>query len=189
PQLTAEQALCWVHDARHYYQLSPGFTLFQKRSWTPSCGTTGPSTPRCWPTGKRLPPAAAARLEGELNALFTREVRFQPLARCLARTYGNKQQLLLVLRRPELPLHNNSTELAVRQRVHRRDVSFGPQSDAGRRAWDVYQSLAGMLEKLGMSFFAYLADRVGQLGKISPLQELIAQRAAALQVGRSWRTP
>lgn len=187
PQLTAEQALCWVHDARHYYKLSPQFTLFQEELdaflrdyWAFYAALLA---------YREAPaPAEAARLEGEFDALFTREVRFQPLARCLARTYGNKQQLLLVLRRPELPLHNNSTELAVRQRVRRRDVSFGPRSEAGRRAWDVYQSLAGTLEKLGMSFFGYLADRIGQVGKIPPLAELIAQRATELQVGRSWRT-
>ena len=187
PQLTAEQALCWVHDARHYYQLSPEFTLFQAeldtflRDYWRFYGQL--LAYREAPT-----PAEAARLEAAFDTLFTREVRFQPLARCLARTYRNKQPLLRVLRRPELPLHNNSTELAVRQRVRRRDVSFGPRSEAGRRAWDVYQSLAGTLEKLGLSFFAYLADRLGQLGKIPPLAELIAQRAAELQVGRSWRT-
>ena len=93
-----------------------------------------------------------------------------------------------MLRRPELPLHNNATELAVRQRVRRREVSFGPRSEAGRRAWDVYQSLAGTVEKLGVSFFAYLADRIGAAGQIPPLADLIAHRAAELQVGRSWRT-
>ena len=187
PQLTAEHALCWVHDARHYYKLSPGFSLFQADLDT--------FLRDYWGFYQELlayreapTPTEAARLEAAFDALFTQEVRFQPLARCLARTCSNKQQLLLVLRRPELPLHNNSTELAVRQRVRRRDVSFGPRSEAGRRAWDVYQSLAGTLEKLGVSFFAYLADRLGKQCQIPPLAELITQQAAALQVGRSWRT-
>lgn len=185
PGLTVEQALCWIHDVRHYYKAASPFDLFQEK-------VDGFLTDY-WDFYARLlayraaPSAAeAAQLTADFEALFTREVGYLPLTTCLARTYGNQERLLLVLRRPELPLHNNSTELAVRQRVRRRDVSFGPRSAAGRRAWDVYQSLVGTLEKLGISFFAYLEDRLGARGQIPPLAELIAQRAAAWGVGRSW---
>lgn len=185
PELTVEQALCWVHDARHYYKLRPAFSIFQEEL---DCFLSD-----YWDYYERLlayraapDPAQAARLTEAFDALFTREVGNAPLARCLERTYANKERLLLVLRRPELPLHNNSTELAVRQRVRRRDVSFGPRSEAGRRAWDVFQSLAATVEKLGVSFFAYLRDRIGKLHEIPPLAELVAQRAEELQVGRSW---
>lgn len=186
PQLTAEQALCWVHAARHYYQLTSSFALFQD--------AVDDFLKDYWDFYGDLlayreapPPAAAARLEGVFEKLFTRAVRFAPLATCLQRTYGHQAQLLLVLRRPELPLHNHATELAVRQRVRRRDVSFGPRSEAGRRAGDLYQSLAGTVEKLGVSIFGYLADRLGHGGRIPPLAELIKERAAELQLGRSWR--
>lgn len=187
PELTAEQALCWVHDARHYYKLSPAFAIFQTE--------VDEFLTAYWDFYAELlayreapREGEAARLTAAFAELFTREVRYAPLARCLERTYANRERLLLVLQRPELPLHNNGTELAVRQRVRRRDVSFGPRSEAGRRAWDVYQSLAGTLEKLGVSFFDYLADRIRQVGRIAPLAELIRQRAAELQVGRSWAT-
>jgi len=42
------------------------------------------------------------------------------------KTKVKKDRLLLVLKHPELPLHNNASELGVRQRVQKRDVSFGP---------------------------------------------------------------
>jgi hypothetical protein len=185
PDLTEEQGLCWVHDARHYYKLSPAFGIFQAEREA--------FLKEYWAFYGRLlayrqnPTAAEAEaLREDFDTRVTREVRYAPLTTCLQRTYGNKERLLLVLRHPELPLHNNGTELAVRQRVRRRDVSFGPRSEAGRRAWDVYQSLAGTLGKLGISFFDYLSDRLRQAGQIRPMAELIAVHAAELGVGRSW---
>jgi hypothetical protein len=187
PELTAEQALCWVHDARHYYKLRPAFLLFEEE-WDQFLGDYWDFYAALLAYRQGPTPVEAQRLEGEFLTLFTREVRYAPLARCLERTLANQQRLLLVLRRPELPLHNNATELAVRQRVRRRDVSFGPRSEAGRRAWDVYQSLAATVEKVGISFFDYLRDRIGQLGQLPPLATLVALRAQELQVGRSWQT-
>lgn len=56
----------------------------------------------------------------------------------MANTLAKKDPLLLVLRYPELPLHNNAAELGVRQRVRKRGVSFGPRTQAGVRAWDTF---------------------------------------------------
>jgi hypothetical protein len=63
-----------------------------------------------------------------------------------------KKALLLVLEYPELPLHNNASELGIRRRVRKRDVSFGPRSEAGKRAWDTFMTLAETARKLGDSF-------------------------------------
>jgi len=43
----------------------------------------------------------------------------------MATTRAHKDSLLLVLKFPELPLHNNPAELGARGRVRKRDVSFG----------------------------------------------------------------
>ncbi len=39
-----------------------------------------------------------------------------------------------------LPLHANAMELAARRRVRKRDVSVGPQSRKGVRAWDTFRA-------------------------------------------------
>jgi len=75
------------------------------------------------------------------------------------KTRAKKTSLLLVLKHPELPLHNNASELGVRRRVRKRDVSFGPRTDGGRRAWDTFMTLAETARKLDVSFYAYLHDR------------------------------
>jgi len=73
-----------------------------------------------------------------------------------------------------------------RQRVRKRKVSFGPQSATGRQCWDTFSSLVETAKKLGVSMHAYFADRVRHAGIVPPLDELISQQAAALNLGASW---
>ena len=94
--------------------------------------------------------------------------------------------LLRVLTHPELPLHHNAAELAVRRRVRKRDASFGPRSEAGVRAWDTFQSLAATCQKLGVSFYHYLHDRITRAARVPRLAGLIEERARTLDLGRSW---
>jgi hypothetical protein len=67
----------------------------------------------------------------------------------IARTRAKKDCLLMVLAHPEIPLHNNPAELAARQRVRERDVSFGPWTMEGAKARDTFQTLATTAAKLG----------------------------------------
>lgn len=176
--LVDEQALCWIHDARHYQKLVPLFAYqaralqrFKKRYW---------KFYRDLLKYKHKPaPAQRARLEQAFDQLVDERKAAPFLADCIARTRKNKAKLLLVLAHPELPLHNNAAELAVRRRVRKRNVSFGPVSEAGRQAWDTMQSLMGTVEKLGVSFWRYLEDRLHQRNTVPPLSELIRLKAGA----------
>jgi hypothetical protein len=111
---------------------------------------------------------------------------YDELDQRMAKTQAKKAWLLLVLQYPELPLHNNPAELAVRQRVRKRDVSFGPRTQAGRQAWDTFMSLAETAKKLGVSFYAYVQDRILGTQHIPPLAELVEQAAQELNLGGSW---
>jgi hypothetical protein len=104
----------------------------------------------------------------------------------IAKTRANKASLLLALQYPELPLHNNAAELRVRQRVRKRDVSFGPCTQEGVRAWDTFATLAATAKKLGASFYRYLHDRISAEHQIPPLADLVEQRAKDLNLGWSW---
>ena len=66
----------------------------------------------------------------------------------------------MVLAHPEIPLHNNPAELGARARVRKRDVSFGPRTREGAKAWDTFMTLAATATKLGVSFYHYIHDRV-----------------------------
>jgi hypothetical protein len=186
--LTPELALCWIHDGRHYTKLNPQFAChrralqrFRKRYW---------DFYRELLAYQRAPAAAEAlRLEAAFDTLFATAATYADLARCIERTRANKAKLLGVLTHPELPLHNNPAELLARRRVRKRDVSFGPRSPTGLRAWDTFQGLVETTRKLGIRFWDYLQDRLTQAGQLPPLAEVIAERAEALQLGASWAAP
>ena len=89
----------------------------------------------------------------------------------------HRADLLRVLERPEVPLHNNAVESDIREFVKRRKISGGTRNDAGRRCRDTFASLKKTCRKLGIRFWDYLQDRVRGLGKIPRLADLIRQKA------------
>ncbi|MCP4990339.1 MAG: transposase, partial [Colwellia sp.] len=88
-------------------------------------------------------------------------------------------ELLLVLERPEIPLHNNTSETDIREYVKRRKVSGSTRSHTGRQCRDTFTSLKKTCRKLGVSFWDYLNDRIGRSDSIPQLEQLMRQRAAA----------
>ena len=135
---------------------------------------------------RELPTTAERiRLDARFDTLFRTVTGYQALDQRLALTLDKKPELLLVLEHPELPLHNNPAELGARQRVRKRDVSFGPRSPAGSAAWDIFMTLAATTRKLGVDFGNYLRDRFTHAGQIPPLADLITARAAHLSLAPS----
>jgi hypothetical protein len=93
------------------------------------------------------------------------------------------------LKHPELPLHNNPAELGARQRVRKRDVSFGPRTEDGIRAWEPFATLAATAKKLDVSFYHYLFDRISGANQIPPMADLVTKRAKELGLGWSSSIP
>jgi len=122
----------------------------------------------------------------KFDDLFSTRTGYNALDDRLAKTKAKKDYLLMVLEHPEIPLHNNPAELEARRRVRKRDVSFGPRTDDGRRAWDTFQTLAATTKKLGLSFLDYIHDRVSKANQIPALDCLIAEQAKRLNLGTSW---
>jgi hypothetical protein len=183
--LTEEIALCWVHEGRHYKKLMPVFVHhlellndFRKQFWEYYHQLL---TYQEQPT-----PEERARLEREFDKLFSTCTGFDALDARIAKTRAKKVSLLMVLKHPEIPLHNNPAELDARQRVRKRDVSFGPRTQDGVRAWDTFMSLAATTRKLGISFHQYIHDRISKASQIPSLASLIEARASELALGASW---
>jgi len=78
--------------------------------------------------------------------------------------------LLLVLDRPEIPLHTNGSENDIRCQVTKRKVSAGTRSDPGRDCRDAFLALSKTCAKLGIAFWDYLGSRL-QLPKTSPTSQ------------------
>jgi len=185
--LTEELALCWVHEARHYNKLLPCYPPFQK--------LLADFLDPFWDYYDALLayrehpiPTERDRLWAKFDEVFVPTTGYFALDDRIAKTRDKKAALLLVLAHPEIPLHNNPAELGARQRVRKRDVSFGPRTAEGSKAWDTFMTLTATTKKLGVSFYAYVHDRLTTTHQIPGLDCLIAAQAATLDLGPSWNT-
>lgn len=171
-------ALCWVHAERLVHKLIP----LNERHRQDQERVRG----EIWDlyadlkAYRRHPdPAGAPALAARLNAIFTQRTSFATLNQILKRLHAHKEKLLLVLKRPDIVLHTNGSEGDIRGYVKWRKISGGTRSDLGRRCRDSFASLKKTCRKLGVSFWDYLGDRIGQHGVIAPLPDIIRERAAA----------
>ncbi len=174
--ITDAHALCWVHDGRHYAKLSPVvphhqalLADFRREYWAFYREVVA----------YRAAPSVAerTRLSAAFDELVAQRTGYQELDARIAKTAANRELLLAVLAHPELPTHNNDMELAARRRVRKRDVSFGPQSRAGARAWDSFQTISATATKLGVRLYQYLCDRLLQPETTPSLAERIGERS------------
>jgi hypothetical protein len=183
--LTEEMGLCWVHEGRHYKKLTPVVPHhqellddFRRQFWDLYDQLL---------TYRQQPdPEACMRLETEFDRLFSTCTGYDALDARIAKTREKKASLLMVLKHPEILLHNNPAELEARQRVRKRDVSFGPRTQDGVKAWDTFMSLVATTRKLGISFYQYVHDRVSKANQIPSLASLIEAHASELALGASW---
>ena len=170
--------LCWIHAERILAKLV-GFNESQRQALKDVRSTL-------WQLyadlkAYRLNPSddAKAELERRFDALCTTKTCFTSLNLALKRMQKNKAELLLVLERPDLPLHNNLSEGDIREYVKRRKISGGTRSEKGRRCRDTMASLKKTSRKLGISFWRYLNDRVRGTLDVPRLPQLIQARARA----------
>jgi hypothetical protein len=128
-------------------------------------------------------PTATRRtaLRQRFDRIFTRVTGFADLDEAVARTHANKDELLLVLDRPDIPLHTNGSENDVRSFVTKRKVSGETRSAAGKQARDTFLSLLKTCSKLAVSFWDYLGARlkIPDAERVPWLPDLIRQNVSA----------
>ena len=167
-------ALCWVHAERLVHKLVPSndkqrnaIEIAKRMIW--------------WFYGslkqyKLAPsPQQAQVLRARFDRVFKRSATgYVMLDRLLRRLFRNKDELLRVLDRPEIPLNTNASENDIRSFVTKRKISGGTVSQNGRDARDIMLGLGKTCMKLKLSFYEFLGARLGLPGTpIPPLAELI----------------
>jgi Transposase IS66 family len=175
-----QHALCWVHSERLVHKLDT-FTdehrLAQSRVrdliWKYYRTL---KAYRRHPTERRK-----AVLLARFDRIFTLETGFVTLDRLLKRLHDKKPELLMVLDRPEIPLHTNGSENDIRSQVTRRKVSGGTRSDVGRDCRDAFLGLAKTCAKLSIRFWDYLGARlrVPNQPAIPYLPDIVKHRCAS----------
>ena len=169
-------ALCWIHAERVFQRILPLNEQHTKAlEWVRS---------QLWDIYRDLkqyrqhPGLAGKR---ELSARFDEICRtrtgFQTLNQALKRLANNKAELLLVLERPDIPLHNNLSERDIREYVIKRKISGSTRSNEGRRCRDTFASLKKTCKKHGVAFWDYLLDRVSLKNTIPYLPDLVRESA------------
>jgi transposase IS66 family protein len=158
-----QHGLCWVHAERLVHKLD----TFTDES------RTAQATVRnlIWQFYRdlkhyRSDPSKQrqAALRARFDRIFKRNTGFVTLDRLLARLHANKPELLMVLDRPEIPLHTNGSENDIRGHVTRRKVSGGTRSDLGRDCRDAFLGIAKTCAKLEIAFWDYLGARLAVPG-------------------------
>jgi hypothetical protein len=173
-----QHGLCWVHSERLVHKLD----AFTDENRTAQATVReliwnfyrDLKAYRCAPTKRRR-----AVLRARFDRIFGRKTGFVTLDRLLARLSANKPELLMVLDRPDIPLHTNGSENDIRCHVTRRKVSGGTRSDVGRDCRDAFLGIAKTCAKLEIAFWDYLGTRLAVPGgpTIQYLPELVLTRS------------
>ncbi len=170
-------ALCWVHAERLVHKLDT-FNDQNRAAQTKIRGLIwdfyADLNAYQLKPGKRR----AAALRARFDRIFLRRTGFVTLDRLLARLHANKAELLMVLERPEIPLHTNGSENGIRCHVTRRKISAGTRSGIGRDCRDAFLSLVKTCDKLGIAMWDYLGSRFKVAGHaiIEPLEDYVRAR-------------
>lgn len=172
-----EHGLCWVHTERLVHKLIPSNEL-QRQEQQRLRGEIWTYYAKLKAYRAAPLPEKRAALEVDFGTLFGQRVAWATLDRLFRRIRQNKDDLLRVLTRPDLPLHTNASETDIRDYVKVRKISGGTRSDIGRQCRDTFASLKKTCRKLGVSFWVYLTDRLAGSGLVPPLPDLIRLRAA-----------
>ncbi len=130
-------------------------------------------------------PAQMRVLTARFEALCAQRTGYPSINNVLSELREHQADLLRVLERPQVPLHNNASESDIRDYVKKRKISGSTRSDDGRQCRDTFASLKKTCRKLGIRFWDYLQDRVRGLGKVPRLADAIWQRAAEATAGQA----
>jgi len=177
--ITENISLCWIHEGRHYKKLSPvikynidKLNAFIEEYW------------RFYDKllHYKLNPSdrLAEKLSLEFDILFTVHTGYESLDERIAKTCRKKDRLLLVLKYPYLPLHNNASELGARAVVRKRDVSLHTITSEGTKANDTFLTIVYTCRKLGVNCFDYIYDRITKKFKMKSIAEVIKEKSASV---------
>jgi len=179
--LARHTILCWVHDGRHYKKLNP-IVPAHKRLLDEFL-TTYWAFYHQLKAYKKAPDKEQAKwLSKRFDVLFSTETAYEHLNGRIAKTLAKREAMLMVLEHPELPLHNNRSELAARVQARERDISLHTMSEAGTKAKDSFMTVSQTAKKLGIRTYEYIRDRVSGEYKLPSLAQLIREKSAVDEV-------
>ncbi len=174
--LTEGLGLCWVHDGRHYKKLRPIVPLHEEK--VKEFLTTYWNFYHELIKYKENPSEKLAHeLSEEFDEIFSTETGYEDLDERIKKTKQKKEELLLVLQHPEVPLHNNASELGARVVKRMQDVSLQLKTDEGVKARDSLMTVMETAKKLAINTYDYIYDRISKAFKLPSLASIIKEKS------------
>ena len=169
------KSLCWIHEGRHYKKLSPIVPSHQK--------ILEDFREKFWDYYQSLldytdhpSPDAATQLDAEFNRLFSAKTGYDELDKRIKLTAEKKEALLMPLKFPFLPLHNNDAENGAQHQARSRDIHLQTKNEKGTRAKDTFATLVKTARKLNVNLFDYFYDRITKTFSMPSLASLILEK-------------
>lgn len=180
-KIALHQALCWIHEGRHYKKLRPYLAINQRR--------LDLFIEKFWDfyyklLAYKVAPAAekAQLLSEQFDTLFEEKTGYNELDARILLTRQKKERLLKVLMFPFLPLHNNDSEGGAKYQAIYRDVHLQTKNEATTKVKDTFGSIVKTARKLNVDVFSYFKDRISGSFKMKSLSDLIAERIGLLSI-------
>ena len=173
--LAEHKALCWIHEGRHYKKLTPFFR--QHRTYVKEFLT------RFWDFYRDLlgytnnpSENLATKLESDFDDLFSTSTGYDALDQRIALTKDKKEALLLALKFPFLPLHNNDAENGAQHQARLRDIHLQTKNKKGTEVKDTFATIVKTARKLKVNVMDYIHDRVTKKFAMPSLASLILKK-------------
>jgi transposase len=152
PIQARDKALCWIHEIRHYEKMRPAFESNKEK--------VDRVISELWDIYDILneyKDNPSSTLKKQISFRFDKVVStktgYDVLDHQLSLTAKKKDRLLKALEYPFVPLHNNGSELSIRQGVTYRKVSGGCRSPSGEKSLSSHLSLFDTCRKLGLNIW------------------------------------
>ncbi len=172
--------LCWIHADRVFQRILPLNERHNKElNWVHT---------RIWALfydlkQYKLEPNHSLKwaISRRFDKLCQTKTSFETLNQALKRLARNKKELLLVLERPDIPLHNNLSENDIREYVIKRKISGSTRSKKGQLCRDTFISLKKTCLKQEISFWDFINDRISNRNLIPYLPDLLEAKVCAIK--------
>jgi len=174
--LAVWHALCWIHEIRHYRKMTPVLDCHMEKLQGFLQILYG--FYEQLKTYKDHPMQKQKRfLLKRFDEIFSMETGYAVLDDRIMKTRKKKEKLLLVLDYPGIPLHNNPAEIALRELVIKKRISYGTKSEKGRVAWENMMTIMDTCRKHDVSFMEYVKDIFSGCYNMPRLSTLILEKA------------